>query len=41
MTEIVGSQNDTKNHAKWHDNSLICGGSDEEFTFSSSTYIKN
>ena len=41
MTKIVGSQNETKNHAKWHDNMLICGANDEEFTFSSCTYIKN
>ena len=41
MTDIIGSQNEIKNHAKWDDNSLICGGNDDEFTFSSSTYIKN
>ena len=41
MIDIVGSQNETKNHVKWYDNSLIYGGNDEEFTFSFSTYIKN
>ena len=41
MAKIVGSQNKTKNHAKWHYNKLICGAYDEEFTFSSCTCIKN
>ena len=41
MTNIVGTQNEIKNHAKWHDNTLICGANDEEFTFSSCTHIKN
>lgn len=41
MAEIIGSQNKTKNHANWHDNSLIYGDSDKEFTFSSCTYMKN
>ena len=41
MTEITGSQNEAKNHNKWHHNKLIYGTNDEESIFSSCTYIEN
>ena len=39
MTKTVGSQNETKNHAKWHDDMLIYDANDEESIFSSCTLI--
>jgi len=41
MLEIVASQNETKNHTKWHGDTLIYGTNDKEFAFPFCRYIKN
>ena len=41
MLEIVARQNETKNHTKWHGDTLIYGTNDKEFTFPFCAYIKN